>query len=101
MSEIKFTDEELQSLQNLSNGYQTITNSMGQLRVQRLLLSQQMDNLEEAELKLESDYLEQQKNEQDLVASLTEKYGPGTLNPKTGVYTPTETQEKVEDSEEK
>ena len=60
-----------------------------------------MDNLEEAELKLESDYLEQQQNEKDLVASLTEKYGPGTLNPTTGVYTPTETQEKVEDSEEK
>ena len=32
---------------------------------------------------------ENQETERSLVAELTEKYGPGTLNPETGVFVPT------------
>ena len=37
MSEIKFTEEELQSLSDLSTNYQNIQSSFGQLRVQKIL----------------------------------------------------------------
>ena len=87
--EIKFTDDELKSLQELQNNYQEKQTLFGQLAVQKILLAQQMDALEEAESKLESDWVENQETERSLVAELTEKYGPGTLNPETGVFVPT------------
>ena len=36
--EIKFTDEELKSLSELSQGYQNIQAAFGQMRVQKILL---------------------------------------------------------------
>ena len=58
--------------------------------VQRILLTQQLENLDETELQLETEYSELQKSEQALVKTLNDKYGQGTLNPETGVFTPTE-----------
>ena len=49
MSEIKFSEEELKSLQDLSQKYQAIQAGFGQARVQKMVLEQQMDALEEAE----------------------------------------------------
>ena len=87
--EIKFTDEELKSLSELSQGYQNIQSAFGQLRVQKILLEQQKDGLEEAEVKMEADYAENQQKERDLVKELNEKYGPGQLDPQSVVFTPT------------
>ena len=61
--EIKFTDEELKSLSELSQGYQNIQSAFGQLRVQKILLEQQKESLEEAEVKMEADYAENQQKE--------------------------------------
>ena len=88
-SDIKFTDEELKSLNDLNQGYQTKQQQFGQLKVQRILLTQQMEGLDEAEIRLETEYSELQKTEQNLVKELNEKYGPGQLDPNTGVFTPT------------
>tara|TARA_R100001377_G_scaffold82313_1_gene62570 strand:+ start:35 stop:352 length:318 start_codon:yes stop_codon:yes gene_type:complete len=99
MAEIKFTIEDIKSLNDLSQKYQTIQASFGQIRVQKILLSQQNANLEEAEAKLEADYIDNQNEERGLVKKLNEKYGPGTLDPETGVFTPTE-EVKQETSEE-
>ena len=86
--EIKFTDEELKSLSELSQNYQSIQASFGQIRVQRILAEQQADALEEAEVKMEADYKDMQETERDLVQQLNEKYGPGQLDPATGTFTP-------------
>ena len=88
-SDIKFTDEELKSLNDLNQGYQTKQQQFGQLKVQRILLTQQQEGLDEAEIRLETEYSELQKTEQNLVKELNEKYGPGQLDPNTGVFTPT------------
>tara|TARA_B100000073_G_C23423100_1_gene448094 strand:- start:192 stop:494 length:303 start_codon:yes stop_codon:yes gene_type:complete len=97
--EIKFTEEELKSLSDLAQGYQTTQAAFGQLRVQKILLQQQSEGLEEAEIKLEADYTSLQDNERDIVKQLNEKYGPGSLDPQTGVFTPVESdEEKVEES---
>jgi len=87
-SEMKFTDEELQSLQDLQNGYQEKQANLGQLSVQRILLNQQMEALEARQVELESEYEAVQQQERDLVQKLNEKYGPGQLDPQTGVFTP-------------
>tara|TARA_B100002019_G_scaffold134720_1_gene115994 strand:- start:137 stop:448 length:312 start_codon:yes stop_codon:yes gene_type:complete len=93
--EIKFTDEELKSLQELSQSYQNIQASFGQLKVQKILNQQQADALEEAEVKMDSDYKEIQDNERKLVEELNEKYGPGQLDPQTGVFTPAPKEEEA------
>jgi hypothetical protein len=86
--ETKFTDDELKSLQDLQNSYQGKQLQFGQLRVQRLLVQQQLDVIDDTEAKLEVEYGEVQDTERKLVADLNEKYGPGNLDPATGVFTP-------------
>jgi hypothetical protein len=89
-SEMKFSEDELQSLQGLQYGYQEKQGLLGQLAVQRILMSQQMDALEARQTELETEYEATQQEERDLVQTLNEKYGPGQLDPQTGVFTPTE-----------
>ena len=86
--ETKFTEDELKSLQELQNSYQGKQLQFGQLRVQRLLVQQQLDSIDDTEAKLEVEYSEVQETERELVKSLNEKYGPGNLDPATGVFTP-------------
>jgi protein subunit release factor A len=86
--EMKFTDEELQELQDLQNGYQEKQALLGQLAVQRILLDQQSDALEARQTEVETEYEGVQQQERDLVQKLNEKYGPGQLDPATGVFTP-------------
>ena len=95
--ETKFTEDELKSLQDLQNSYQQKQLQFGQLRVQRLLVQQQLDTIDETETKLEVEYGEVQDTERKLVADLNKKYGPGNLDPQTGVFTPAPT--PVETSE--
>ena len=85
---MKFTDEELQSLQQLQNDYQEKQVNLGQLSVQRILLNQQLEALEARQVELESEYEGVQQQERDIVQKLNEKYGPGQLDPQTGVFTP-------------
>ena len=50
---VKFTDEELQSLQELQNTYASISTQFGQLKVSRMNLERQVYNLDETEDNLE------------------------------------------------
>ena len=86
--DIKFTEEEMKSLRELQDSYTQKQAELGQVSVQRILLNQQMDTLDERQAQLESEYTQVQQQEQDLVKKLNEKYGPGQLNPETGVFTP-------------
>ena len=94
-SETKFSDEELQSLRELQDGYSEKSAQFGQLKVQKLLVQQQLDALESTEVQFESDYAGLQTKEQEIVKQLNEKYGPGNLDPATGVFTPAPTTAQV------
>jgi len=93
--EIKFTEDELKSLQDLQSSYQQKQLQFGQLKVQRLLVQQQLDSLESTEVQLEADYVGVQETERKLVDELNKKYGPGSLDPSTGVFTSTVTTEET------
>ena len=88
-AEMKFSEEELQSLQDLQNNYQEKQMVLGQLSVQRILLNQQSEALEIRTTEVEQEYQTVQQEERDIVKTLNEKYGPGQLDPATGVFTPT------------
>ena len=90
---VKFTDDEMASLQELQNTYASISTQFGQLKVSKMNLMRQLDSLEQSEETLENAWEDTRKKEAELVQSLTEKYGPGSLNPETGEYTPVKSEE--------
>ena len=87
--DIKFTEDEMTSLKQLQEDYTTKQEQLGQISVQRILLNQQIDSLEQRQQELEKEYVDVQQREQGLVKTLNEKYGQGQLDPNTGVFTPT------------
>ena len=89
VDEIKFSEDELTSLSNLQTGYQEKQTLLGQLSVQRILIDQQSEALEARLTEVQTEYEGVQQQERDLVKQLNEKCGPGSLNPETGVFTPT------------
>tara|TARA_R100000005_G_C4871365_1_gene127681 strand:- start:157 stop:462 length:306 start_codon:yes stop_codon:yes gene_type:complete len=100
MSEVKkVSDDELNAIKDLGSKYNQISAAFGQLRVQKLILNQQLEQVEKAEENLDKDYVSTQEREQSLVKSLNEKYGTGTLNPQTGEFVVTESQEKPEENQ--
>ena len=88
MSEVKFTEQELQSLQELSTKSNGITNRFGQLAIAKINLEKQSEAVEEEEFKLHEELEALKKEEQETLQSITDKYGPGSLDPTTGLFTP-------------
>ena len=88
VNQYKFTEEEMKSLSDLQDSYTKKQAELGQVSVQRILLNQQLDNLDQRQSHLEKEYVQVQQQEQDLVKELNEKYGAGQLDPESGVFTP-------------
>jgi len=88
--EIKFTQEELDSLSNLKNAYAQLELSLGKVEMARIQIDQRAEQIEGEKLSLETQINELQRQERVLVESLNEKYGAGNLDPNTGVFTPNE-----------
>ena len=93
--EIKFSEEELKELGDLQTSYQEKQAQLGQIAVQKILLGQQVEAIDNRQVELEGEYEEVQQTERDLVQKLNEKYGPGQLDPETGVFTPVPPQEEA------
>jgi len=84
--EVKFTEEELKQVQNIQLSYQNVQNQFGQLKMAQIRLDEQEVDLEEALKSIQSE-------EKKFLDGISDKYGQGTLNPETGVFTPVETTE--------
>jgi hypothetical protein len=80
--------EELQSIKDLQSKYNTTVFELGVIETQILTLTKQITKLrgDKDGLVKDLDTIEQQ--ETDLVNSLQEKYGSGSINPTTGEITP-------------
>ena len=87
--EVKFTEEEIKQVQGIQTNYANIQNAFGQLKLAQIRLEEQEIDLEESLKNIQSD-------EKKFLDGITEKYGQGTLNPETGVFTPTESENKSE-----
>ena len=88
--QIKFTQEELDSLSNLKNTYAQLELALGRVEMARIQVEQRAEQIEGEKLSLETQLNELQKQERALVVSFNEKYGAGNLDPSTGVFTPNE-----------
>ena len=78
----KFTQEEIDSLQEIQTEMDQIIIRFGQLSINREALNSQEVVLKEQLTKLKV-------KETNLAKTLSEKYGKGTLDIKTGEFTPT------------
>lgn len=89
MSEpIKFTQEELESLNKIQSKYQESTFRFGQLYLDKLNLDEKFKQLTELESNLKTGFLETQKEEEAWLNSITAKYGEGSLSLKDGTFIP-------------
>ena len=78
--EVKFTEEELKQVQDIRTSYVNIQNQFGQLKLAQIKLDEDEIELEEALKSIQSE-------ERKFLNGITDKYGQGTLNPETGVFT--------------
>ena len=82
MSEsVKFTEDELKEVKSLQTNYLDIQNQYGQLSLAKIRLKRQENQLSEKLKEIEN-------IEKSFLDKVTEKYGKGSLNPETGVFTP-------------
>jgi chromosome segregation ATPase len=86
--QVKFTKKEIEALDNLRNAYAFIQSSLGSLEIQRLRAEQTLEAIENQKILLESQYVQEQANESNLLEQLTNKYGVGNLDITTGKFTP-------------
>ena len=83
MQEIKLSQEEIQTLTQLQSDQQTLINSFGEVEMQIQLAEIKKDSLVEALTSLKNKEVEVGKTLQD-------KYGNGTIDLESGIFTKTE-----------
>ena len=82
-TEKKFSQEELDKINEIKSNYDTITLRMGQLHFE-------LDSLTKEKNSLEAAFDENRESEVAFAQQLTQKYGKGSLDISTGIFTPTE-----------
>jgi hypothetical protein len=92
-TEVKFSEDELKELQTVQTSYQEMQVKMGGLKMQQIAHERNADRLAELEETLMTELQELNDSETKTAGSLNDKYGPGSLNPETGVFTPSPVQE--------
>jgi hypothetical protein len=85
MEQIKFTQEEVEQINQLRDDVSLVFVQMGQVSLERKKRLEELDEIESQLLKQHQDLVEK---EQELFKSLNEKYGDGNYDPNTGIFTP-------------
>ena len=86
--EVKFTEKELKQVNEIQENYLDIQSRFGQISVARIRLEEQIMNMDKNDQELRNNFGELQKKEKDFLDGITKKYGEGSLNPDTGIFTP-------------
>jgi predicted nuclease with TOPRIM domain len=86
--DVKFTKDELNSIEELRNNYNSVTNALGMLEVSRMQTEKRLETIAGDKIRLETQYEQLTMAEKELINSLTEKYGQGSIDINSGVFTP-------------
>ena len=84
----QLTQEELQSIRELQSKYNQTLFEIGVAEAQRLALLEQIEKRESDKKSLINDLATIEQKENELIKSLQEKYGTGSINPETGEIAP-------------
>ena len=85
---IKLTEEEIFSVTELREQVVTVISNVGQLKLTMDLLKEETKELENKLIEQTSTYKSLLEKEKSLINGLLEKYGVGSLDIDTGVFTP-------------
>ena len=85
--EKKFTEEELNKVKEIQESYFDVQNQFGQLSLARLRTEQQLEVFDTNEDNLRKQFSKIQDDEKAFLDGITEKYGEGSLDPDTGIFT--------------
>ena len=83
----KFTEGEMKTIQSIQNSYFEVQNDFGKLNLAKIKLEQQFDDLDVADNDLTKKFIDIQEEEKKFLNDITKKYGEGSLDPETGVFT--------------
>ena len=86
--EIKFTEEEMNKVKGFQKKYFDIQSSFGQIHIARLRLEEQLLSLDKSVNDIQNNFKETTEEEKKFLDEITAKYGDGTLNPDTSIFTP-------------
>jgi hypothetical protein len=86
MENQKLTQEELATLKELQQNGQTVIEELGQIELAKF-------SLEQRRAKTEQFLTDLQKQEQEFIQTITNKYGIGSINPETGEFIPSSTKD--------
>jgi hypothetical protein len=89
-NEKKFSEEELKQINKVADTYNSLQTELGNLSVQKILVDDRIQSIQDREAEIRKEWKKNQVTEGDLVKSLSDKYGEGTLDPKTGNFVPVE-----------
>ena len=87
-NQIKFTEEELQSIAKLQSGYQQGIYALGQVDLEKIDLEQQLEQNSEKKKQVLENWKKLQEEESNILNTLSQKYGDGVLNLKDGTFKP-------------
>ena len=80
----KITPEELEDIQKVRSEYQEITVKLGQIQVQRMQISNQLELLNKTEEDLGKQWADTTEKERKAINDLQEKYGKVNINLDSG-----------------
>lgn len=80
-SQVKFTQEEVTEITSIRDSYEMAIGAMGRLEWQRR-------EIKKAEAKLEADVAQLEAREKAFLDAIVAKYGEGSFDIATGVFTP-------------
>jgi len=86
-TETKFTEEEMNKIKDVQRSYYEVQQTIGQIGFTRLRLEQQLDELDKVEEETRQKLSDTQQSEIEFNDTVSKKYGHGSLNPETGVFT--------------
>ncbi len=85
---IKFTEQEMQAIAQLQNDYQQHIFSLGQIELEKTDLEQQLQELLAKRTEVFNNWKKTQQDENNLLSTLSQKYGDGSLSLKDGTFKP-------------
>ena len=85
---ITLTESELNALRELREKYALSTTQFGQLKIEKRLISKELERLDRLEEEFESQYDAIIQTEVALVKQIEETYGQGNVDLETGIFTP-------------
>lgn len=88
MEAVKFSQEDMEKIKKMQSDYFTFSAELGQLTIEKKVVENRMNALNEIETEAWKKYEELRNAEKDMIQEFNEKYGDGVLDLESGTFKP-------------